>query len=128
MDRLPARVERIVRNLSEAARKEADSSVGIEGDTIVRIVEAYSRTVALTGVIVDRLRTRDPLQEAIRRFGITPRETEVLRHLLRGASTAAIAKQLQIAETTATDHVRRIAAKTASRGRGQIVARVLGLL
>ena len=128
VDRLPQRVERIVRNLSETACKGSDCSIGVDGDMVVRIVESYSRTANLKGIIVERLRQRDPLHEAIRRFGITTRETQVLRLLLLGASTATIAKQLSIAETTACDHVRRIANKTTSRGRGQIVARVLGFL
>jgi DNA-binding CsgD family transcriptional regulator len=128
MDRLPLRVERIVRNLTEAACTGTGCSIGVDGDTVVRVVESYSQATRLQGVIVEKLRMRDPLQEAIQRFGITTRETQVLRLLLLGASTATIAKQLSIAETTACDHVRRIANKTASRGRGKIVARVLGFL
>jgi DNA-binding CsgD family transcriptional regulator len=121
-------VERIVRNLIAGDRKDTGSALGVDGDIVVRIVESYSPTGSLTGIIVEKLRTRDPLREAIQSFGITARETQVLRLLLRGASTAAIARELHIAETTACDHVRRIARKTNSRGRGQIVARVLGFL
>jgi DNA-binding CsgD family transcriptional regulator len=128
MDRLPSRVERIVRYLLTSPPKDVDCSTGVDGDIVVRIVECHNRGAKLRGIIVEKLRTRDPLQEAIHRFGITARETQVLRLLLLGASTATIAKQLSIAETTACDHVRRIADKTASRGRGQIVARVLGFL
>jgi DNA-binding CsgD family transcriptional regulator len=128
MERLPSRVERIVRNLISDGRTGATSAIGVDGDTIVRIVEPYSRTADLMCIIVEKLRMRDPLHEAIERFGITTRETQVLRLLLQGASTATIAKALSIAETTACDHVRRIATKTASRGRGQIVAKVLGFL
>ncbi|MGP6157541.1 MAG: LuxR C-terminal-related transcriptional regulator [Vulcanimicrobiaceae bacterium] len=128
LDRLPPPVEQIVRNLLQARSADTAGAIGIEGDTIVRIAESYSSTQQLCGIVVEKLRTRDPLQEAIGRFGITPRETEVLRLLLLGAATATIARQLSIAETTAADHVRRIATKTGSRGRGQIVARVLGFL
>jgi DNA-binding CsgD family transcriptional regulator len=130
MDRLPLRVERIVRNLTESARtrKGTDCSIGVDGDTVIRMVECYSQAANVKGVIVEKLWVREPLQEAIQRFGMTTRETQVLRLLLLGASTATIAKQLQIAETTANDHVRHIAIKTASRGCGQIVARVLGFL
>ncbi|MGP6157008.1 MAG: response regulator transcription factor [Vulcanimicrobiaceae bacterium] len=128
MERLPVRVERIVRNLTEASGRDAECSIGVDGDTIVRIVESYSPAENLKGIIVEKLRMRDPMREAIQRFGITARETQVLRLLLLGASTSTIAKELHIAETTACDHVRRIARKTSSRGRGQIVARVLGFL
>ncbi len=128
MDRLPLRVERIVRNLTEGDRKDTECTLGIDGDMVVRIVDSYSPTGTLLGIIVEKLRMRDPLREAIQRFGITARETQVLRLLLLGASTSTIARELHIAETTACDHVRRIARKTNSRGRGQIVARVLGFL
>jgi DNA-binding NarL/FixJ family response regulator len=126
-DRLPARVERIFRNLTAEASKGAnDSSIGVDGDMVVRVVPTYSQTANLTSIIVEKLRKRDPLHEAIQRFSFTAREAQVLRLLLLGASTAAIARKLHIAETTACEHVSRIARKTASRGRGQIVARVLG--
>jgi DNA-binding CsgD family transcriptional regulator len=125
-DRLPARVERIVRTLMQASREGSDRSAGVDGELVVRLVESYSRRGDLTGVVVETLRTRDPLREAVQRFGLTTREMQVLRLLLVGSSSAAIARQLHIAETTASEHVRRIADKTASRGRGQIVARVLG--
>ncbi|MGP6159481.1 MAG: response regulator transcription factor [Vulcanimicrobiaceae bacterium] len=129
MDRLPPRVERIVQYLLTAAPKGVDCSIGVDGDIVVRIVECFNQGAKqLHGIVVEKLRTSDPLQEAIQRFGITARETQVLRLLLLGTSTATIAKQLSIAETTACDHVRRIADKTTSRGRGQIVARVLGFL
>ncbi len=128
MDRLPARVERIVRNLLQAAREDDAVPLGVDGDTIVRIVQTYSELARLKGVVVEKLRVRDPLQEAIVRFGISTREADVLRLLLQGSSTASIAKQLSIAQATACEHVARIASKTGSRGRAQIVARVLGFL
>jgi DNA-binding CsgD family transcriptional regulator len=128
MERLPPRVERIVSNLAEPACNGSDFAIGVDGDTVVRIVDCYSQTAKLKGVLVEKLRTSDPLREAVQRFGITARETQVLRLLLLGASTATIARRLQIAQTTAFDHLKRIAGKTTSHGRGTIVARVLGLL
>jgi DNA-binding CsgD family transcriptional regulator len=125
MDRLPPRVERMARALLDAG---AAGPVAVDGDLAVRIVDSFCPTAKLMGLVVESTRTRDPLREAIARFGITPRETQVLRLLLLGESTAAIANKLHIAENTACDHVRRIANKTGSRGRGQIVARALGLL
>ena len=41
------------------------------------------------------------MREAVQRYKITARETQVLRLLLQGASTALIADALQIADTTA---------------------------
>jgi DNA-binding CsgD family transcriptional regulator len=128
MDRLPLSAERIVRKLMEAAPEGEGSSIGVDGNTVVRLLEWQGEIAKLRCVIVEEIRMRDPLQEAALRFGITRRETEVLRLVLLGASTAAIARRLQIAETTAYDHVKHIAIKTASGGRREIVAHVLGFL
>jgi DNA-binding CsgD family transcriptional regulator len=127
MDVLPPRIEQIVRCLTE--QNEVGGAVAVDGDTVVRVLQPYCPAVEnLTCVIVEKLRARDPISQAVKRYGITPREAQVLRLVLGGAATAAVAAQLHIAETTARDHLKRIAAKTSCRSRAQIVARVLRCL
>lgn len=55
-------------------------------------------------------------------FGITPREREVLRLLVQGATNRHIAEQLFIAEKTASVHVSNIIRKLGVANRGQAAA------
>ena len=45
------------------------------------------------------------------RFGLTPRETEVLVHLVRGESAGEIADALTISKSTVLTHTKRVYAK-----------------
>jgi DNA-binding NarL/FixJ family response regulator len=54
--------------------------------------------------------------------GLTPRETEVLRHIAAGESNQEIAAALFVSEATVKTHVNHIFAKTGLRDRAQLVA------
>ncbi len=95
------------------------------GETI-RIVRLEGDTAPCYAVFLERLATRAPIADACRRFGLSERECEVLPHLLRGTSTAGIAAELMIAESTVARHVRNIGAKMSVSKRKEIVAAVLG--
>lgn len=62
---------------------------------------------------------------AVRRYGLTPREAEVLTWLVRGVTNQRIAAELGCAEATVEIHVSRILAKTDCGSRGAVVAAVL---
>lgn len=55
-------------------------------------------------------------------YGLTPRETEVLAHLLAGESRTEMAAALVLSPWTVQDHLRSIYAKTGTRGRRGLVA------
>jgi DNA-binding CsgD family transcriptional regulator len=57
---------------------------------------------------------------------LTPRETDVVAAALRGLSDRAIARDLELSEYTVQDHLKRVYAKTATRGRAELIARLLG--
>jgi DNA-binding CsgD family transcriptional regulator len=77
-------------------------------------------------VTIERIKTRNAVEGARRRFSLSPREIDVLSLVLEGCDTPAVAVRLHIARSTANDHVKRMLAKTASRNRAELVARVLG--
>ena len=61
-----------------------------------------------------------------RASGLTPRETELLHHLVTGASTQDITGHMFVSEHTVQDHLKSIFAKTATRNRRVLLARALG--
>jgi DNA-binding NarL/FixJ family response regulator len=61
-----------------------------------------------------------------RACGLTPRETELLQHLVTGADTHDLARHMFVAEHTVQDHLKSIFTKTATRNRRTLLARALG--
>lgn len=55
-------------------------------------------------------------------YGFTPREREVISHIVAGRANKEIAQHLGISRYTAEDHVRSIFAKTSVSSRGNLVA------
>jgi DNA-binding CsgD family transcriptional regulator len=60
-----------------------------------------------------------------RRWGLTPRQTEVLLLLLAGEGNKAIASRLGCAEKTVEIHVGRILALSGLPGRAAVIAHLL---
>jgi len=117
-----ATAKNLIANRSEAGR----ASLGLVDGIVVRLLHEQPDAHGLHCILVEKLRSRDLLGAATARYQISPRERQVLQHILAGEGTSTIAEALAIAETTAADHVKNIARKTGSRSRGQIVARILG--
>ena len=78
------------------------------------------------GVLVERFRSRNPLRLAADKFGMSSRELEVLSLVLKGFGTPQIATALDIAESTAHDHIKRMMLKTRARNRVELAAKALG--
>jgi DNA-binding CsgD family transcriptional regulator len=58
--------------------------------------------------------------------GLTPARRELLDHVVTGAATRDIARLMFLSEHTVQDHLKSIFAKTATRTRPALLARVLG--
>jgi DNA-binding NarL/FixJ family response regulator len=118
-------VDRVVRRVTAKARG-MESFAMASPSLMLRIVELDGPAGGHIGVFAEPFQSRDALREASRRYHITRRETEVLQLLVQGAATGEIASALSIQETTVQDHIKNIAAKTNSRSRTEIVAKILG--
>ncbi len=115
-----------------------DRKVAGDANAVVSLVELCGETVLLRvlslrgapqghfAVLWERVQLRDPITRAAARFNLSPREREVLREVMLGHGTGQIATTLGIAETTVADHIKRIAMKTDSHRRSEIIAKVLG--
>ena len=58
----------------------------------------------------------------MRIHGLTDREQQVTRLVIRGASTTAVARQLDIAEDTVQKHLQGVFGKTGTRSKGELVS------
>ncbi len=128
---LPPVVETAVRQLTASWTEDARTwEVGIAVPLPFMVV----RTSPLSGpqgemkisVVVERYRSRNPLRHAQEKFGMSSRELEVLALVLKGFGTPQIAAALDIAESTAHDHIKRMMLKTRARNRVELAAKTLG--
>ena len=84
---------------------------------------AEGRTVLSPGIL-DKALDRPPIPPAAHnRYGLTPREMEVLYLLAEGLSKKEIGKRLFIEFCTVDTHLRHIYAKLGVRSRGEAVAK-----
>jgi len=91
-------------------------------------VLAAIRTVAAGGSVVGSgVAGRRLLDSASPGVPLTPRESEVLALLARGASNAEIAHELGLSVKTVQNHVSNVLAKLQARDRTQAVLRMRGL-
>jgi DNA-binding CsgD family transcriptional regulator len=77
-------------------------------------------------LLLEPLLTREALEGAAARYRLSPRESDVVRGLLDGASVSEIAGGLGIAESTVGDYLKRLFAKTRVRNRAEMIAKLLG--
>ena len=61
-----------------------------------------------------------------RAHGLTPRESELLGHLIGGGDTRDVAQQMFLSTHTVQDHLKSVFAKTGARSRQALLSRVVG--
>ena len=84
---------------------------------------AQERDIAVS---IESAAPGDRISVFARASGLTPRETELLHHLVSGASTQDISRHMLVSEHTVQDHLKSIFAKTAARNRRILLVRALG--
>jgi DNA-binding CsgD family transcriptional regulator len=112
-----------------AAEPHTSSAVGMVSPTeIVRLLrlDAYGGAYHYA-VFLERFAARNSVDRAVARFGLSPREGEVLDALMRGESTNEMSARLGISGTTVQEHIRKIGRKTNVTKRSEIVAMVIEL-
>ncbi len=129
-DMLPPVVENAVRGVTASW---TDDPKTWTPETVVPLPFMVVRVAPLTGaagpkigVLVERYRSRNPLRLAAEKFAMSSRELEVLSLVLKGMGTPQIANALDIAESTAHDHIKRMMLKTRARNRVELAAKTLG--
>jgi len=91
------------------------------------LVEALEKPALLAVVLERRARdTADPLELA-RRFRLTPRECETVRHLIHGLGTNEIAQRMRVTPSTVKQFVRLAMGKMGVSTRLGIVSRIVDL-
>ncbi len=109
-----------VRRLIDARLTEG---LGARGD-LVRVVP-LSGEFAGYAIFVERRREPIRQRDLCSRFGLSPRECEVLVEVVGGLRTIDIANRLGISESTVETHVRNIGVKMDCSKRSAMVAKAL---
>lgn len=122
--RLPHALEEAAR---EAADRRADGAVAFPHPGVLMRCSVMSGPQgACFAVALERLRTRAPLDTAAEAFRLSARERQVLQLILQGLDAKHIAIALTIAESTVREHFKSLSAKTSTRNRAKLVAKILG--
>lgn len=129
--RLPAFLERAVRRLTSGWNLERlGSCAAATGRPIpaltLRVLPMSGSDVMIGVCLHDNNEGLHAMELAAAEFHISDRERDVMHRLLDGSSVAEIADALNLAESTVNDHIARIIAKTNSRNRIEMAAKVLG--
>lgn len=74
-------------------------------------------------VTIEETTTDERMELFIRAFGLSPRESELLRLLATGADTRTISGSMFLSEHTVQDHLKSIFAKTSAANRRTLLAR-----
>jgi DNA-binding NarL/FixJ family response regulator len=118
-----ARAERSSRHLSEVVRRY------VRGEHDAR--EASITPLRVPGLaphylVVDRnedAQTGARIHQLAERWGLTARESEVVEHIIQGASNKAIAARLGCAERTVEVHVTHVLSKAQAESRSALIAK-----
>lgn len=97
----------------------------LSAEVMLRIVPLAGEAAEHFAVFIEALSSRNSLGLASKRFGFTKRERDVLEFIVKGSSTAQIARSLFISEGTVGDHIKNLFRKTKTNRRSELLARVL---
>jgi DNA-binding CsgD family transcriptional regulator len=91
-----------------------------------RMAEAPAGTGRTIVVTIEAASPAERLGLFCRSCALTRRETELIGHLAAGGDTRDVARRMGLSEHTVQDHLKSVFAKTATRSRRDLLARVTG--
>jgi DNA-binding CsgD family transcriptional regulator len=92
----------------------------------VAVRAARLRPSDTISVSVEPATSAERLDLCVRAFGLTPRETDIVRKVARGLDTASIGRELNLAPYTVQDHLKAIFTKTGVDTRRDLVPLLSG--
>jgi len=103
------------------------SAVILCGTALIDQTNAEKRIlIVISEVGIGALQAQDnAIAQAKERFHLTPRETTVVQHLLKGWTNKEIANEMRLAEQTIKEHCKRISEKTCTTTRTGIVMKII---
>jgi DNA-binding CsgD family transcriptional regulator len=88
------------------------------------ITEATPERRAETVIIIEPTKPEELLPFSMSAYGLSPREEELVKLVVRGLSTTRISRTLFISEHTVNNHLRSVFEKVGVRSRGELVKRL----
>lgn len=133
---LPPAVRMVVLALRRALKPESERDVESQPRLRARtrsgrwltlygsLTEATAERPSETVVVVEPTKPEEVLPFSIAAYGLSPREEEVVKLVVRGLSTTGISQTLFISEYTVQNHLRSVFEKVGVRSRGELVKRL----
>jgi DNA-binding CsgD family transcriptional regulator len=88
------------------------------------LTEATPERHAQTVIIIEPTKPEELLPFSMTAYGLSPREEEIVKFVVRGLSTTRISQTLFISEHTVQNHLRSVFEKVGVRSRGELVKRL----
>jgi len=133
---LPRAVHTVFLSLRRALSPERDRDEGIVPSLRARarsgrwltlygsLTEATPERRAETVIIIEPTKPEELLPFSMAAYGLSPREEELVKLVVRGLSTTRISRTLFISEHTVNNHLRNVFEKVGVRSRGELVKRL----
>ena len=86
--------------------------------------ESSLASTVTTVIIIEPSKTKELLPFSMSAYGLSPREEELVKLVVRGLFTTRISRTLFISEYTVQNHLRSIFEKVGVRSRGELVMRL----
>jgi DNA-binding NarL/FixJ family response regulator len=127
---VPVALQTVASSACDAANVDRSAAycvrIALCPDIAMTIYPVETTSERLMALSVQQFRARKDLRHAQVAYGLSPRELDILRHVLDGSGTPQIALALNIADSTVIAHVKSLLMKTKAANRAALVARVLG--